>query len=117
MNIIEMNEGHKVTAALAECILTLGGALTIDIEAEQRDVERVITVFADAAGQLSLEGDAYAAVVIIPPRRYVEEEVTETVDGEEATQGVLVAQPCQVSAVTLQLWAVPEANEPTETEE
>ena len=117
MNIIDMNEGHKVTAALAECTLTLGGVLEIDIEAEQRDVERVITVFADAAGQLALEGDAYAAVVIIPPRRYAEEEVTETIDGEEVTQTVSVPQPCQVSAVTLQLWAVPEANEPTETEE
>ena len=117
MNIIQMNEGHKVTATLDDCVLTLGGALAIDIDAEQSDVERAITVFVDAAGQLSYEGNAYAAVVIIPPRRYAEEELTEEMDGEEITQTISVAQPCQVSAVTLQLWAVPEANEPTETEE
>ena len=117
MNIIHMNEGYKVAATLADCVLTLGAALTIDIAEAQADTEQVITVFADAAGQLSYEGETYAAVVIIPPRRYVEEEVTETVEGEEVTQIVSVPQPCQASAVTLQLWAVPEANEPTETEE
>jgi len=117
MNIIHMNEGHKITTSLDECILTLGGSLTIDIDEEQRDVERVITVFADASGALSFEGDTFAAVIIIPPRRYAEDEVTEIIDGEEVTQTISVPQPCQVSAVTLQLWAVPEANEPTETEE
>jgi hypothetical protein len=117
MNVIHMNEGHKVTAMMAACVLTLGGALSIDIAAAQRDTETVITVFADAAGKLSYEGETYAAVVIIPPRRCVDEEVTETVDGEEVTQTLSVPQPCQASAVTLQLWAVPEATEPTETEE
>ena len=113
MNIIQMNEGHKVTAAIADCVLTLGGALTIDIDAEQSDVERVITVFVDAAGELSYEGNTYAAVIIIPPRRYADEEVTEDMDGEEVTQTISVAQPCQVSAVTLQLLSLIHISEPT----
>lgn len=117
MNIIPMNEGRKVTVALAGAILTLGGALAIDIEAEQRDVERVITVFADVSGGLSFEGAAYAAVIIIPPRRYTETEVTEIVEGEEVTQIQTTPEPVQVSAVTVQLWAVPEAIETSNTEE
>lgn len=115
MNIEHMNEGEKAAFELEGCVLTLG-SLIFDIGDEQADTERVISVFADAAGHLSLDGEAYAAVIIIPPRRYVDEEVTETIDGEEVTQIVPVPQPCQADAVTLQLWALPENPETTEQE-
>lgn len=107
MNIVHMNDGAKAAFELEGCVLTLG-PLIFDIGEEQFDTEKVISVFADPAGQLALEGDAYAAVLIIPPRRYVDDEVTETIDGEEVTQIVPVPQPCQAEAVTLQLWALPE---------
>ncbi|MFN8682762.1 hypothetical protein ACDP63_16710 [Paracoccus sp. P2] len=116
MNIVHLNEGAKLAFELEGCVLTLGGTLTINLAEEQQDTERVISVFADAAGQPELEGDAYAALIIIPPRRYVDEEVTETVEGEEVTQIVPVPQPCQADAVTLQLWALPENPETPEQE-
>lgn len=115
MNIQHLNEGRKVEFELDGCELTLGG-MVIDLEVEQRDTERVISIFADSAGQLSTEGDAYAAIIIIPPRRYVDEEVTETVDGEEVIQTISVPQPCSAEAVTLQLWALPENPENPEHE-
>lgn len=117
MNIIHMNEGRKIATSLDGLILTLGGTLAIDIGGEQRDIERVINVFVDADGTPSFEGDTFAAVIVIPPRRYGNMEVKETVGGEEVTQIVSVPQPCQISAVTLHLWAVPEPTNHTETEE
>lgn len=115
MNIVHMNEGAKAAFELEGCVLTLG-SLIFDIGEEQLDTEKVISVFTDASGQLALDGDAYAAVIIIPSRRYVDEEVTETIDGEEVTQIVPVAQPCTAEAVTLQLWALPENPETAEQE-
>lgn len=57
MNIVHMNEGTKAEFELEGCVLTLG-ALIFDIDEEQLDTEKVISVFADTAGQLALEGDA-----------------------------------------------------------
>jgi len=116
MNIVHMNEGPKAAFELEGCVLTLG-ELIFDIGEEQVDTEKVISVFADATGQLALEGDAYAAVIIIPPRRYIDEEVTETIDGDEVTQIVPVPQACTAEAVTLQLWALPETSETTTEQE
>lgn len=116
MNIMHMNEGAKAAFELDDCTLILGNLL-IDLGEEREDTERVLSVFTDGDGQLSFEGDVYAAVIIIPPRRYVDEEITETVGGEEVTQTVSVPQPCQAEAVTLQLWALPENPATPEDEE
>ncbi len=116
MNIQHLNEGRKAEFELDGCELTLGN-LVIDLAEEQRDNERVISVFAGTDGQLSLEGDTYAAVIVIPPRRYVDEEVTEMIDSEEVTQIIPVPQPCSAEAVTLQLWAMPENPETPEQSE
>lgn len=116
MNIVHMNAGAKTAFELEGGVLTLG-SLIFDIREAQTDTERVISVFTDAAGQLSLEGDTYAAVIIVPPRRYVDEAVTETIDGEEVTQIVPVPRPCQAEAITLQLWALPETPETTAEQE
>jgi len=59
----------------------------------------------------------YAATIILPPRRYADEEVDEIMDGEEVVQIVPVAQPLQVAAVTLQLWSIGTAHAESENEE
>lgn len=110
MNVVSMNDGLKAAHSLAGTILTLSGsdALSLDLAEAERDTETVISVFADRACCLSLEGGTYAAVVVIPPRRYLDQEVE-----EEGTDGprlvtVPVAQPLNTEAVTLRLWALPE---------
>lgn len=118
MNIVHMNEGEKIDHALEGCLLSLGlGELEVDLEAMQADTEQVLTVRVDAGGRISPDGQAYAAVVIVPPRRYLDQEITEEVDGETVTYSAPVAQPCDPGAVTLQLWAVPRASATTEDEE
>lgn len=108
MNIVHMNEGEKIAHSLEDCVLTLAdGAAVIDLDEAQRDTEQVITLRVGADGVLSEGGGAYAAVLIIPPRRYSSEEVTEEVDGETETFVARVPQPCEPAAVTLQLWALP----------
>lgn len=104
MNIIHMNEGRKAAIGLTGSILTLG-TISIDLDAVQGDIQRVLTVYVDAGGGLSFHGEAYAAVVIIPPRRYTDMEAT---DGEPAGPPTML--PCQAGAVTLQLWALPPNN-------
>ncbi len=116
MNITHMNEGRKVALEVDGCTLILGNML-IDLNEEQEDTERVLSVFIDDGGQLSFEGDIYAAVIIIPPRRYADEEITEMVDGEEIVRAVSMPQPCQAGAVTLQLWAPPKKTATNEDEE
>lgn len=118
MNIEHMNEGTKADFELVECVLSLGdGEIIIDLAEEQRDIERVISVFANSAAELHLTGETYAAVIIIPPRRYTDEEVTVEIDGEEVIEIVPVPQPCSAEAVTLRLWALPEHPDETENEE
>lgn len=101
MNIIHMNEGRKAAVGLTGSILTLG-TISIDLDAVQGDIQRVLTVYVDAAGDLAFHGEAYAAVVIIPPRRY---EIAVAPEGEPAAPSVPL--PCQPATVTLQLWALP----------
>ncbi|TDE34122.1 hypothetical protein [Antarcticimicrobium sediminis] len=117
MNVTHMNEGHKVAYTLDGSILTIGESVVLDLDEEQEDVERVISVFAGDDGTLSEDGHNYAAVIIIPPRRYANEEVDEIIDGEEVVQIIPVAQPCQVAAVTLQLWSIAMAHAESEKEE
>ncbi|WPZ28192.1 hypothetical protein T8A63_11020 [Sulfitobacter sp. OXR-159] len=117
MNVTHMNKGPKVAHSLEGSILTIGQNIVLDLNEEQEDVERVISLFVDDEGQLQESGKRYAAVIVVPPRRYLDEEVDDVVDGEEVVQIIPVAQPCQVAAVTLQLWSIDETADPTENEE
>lgn len=116
MNIVHMNEGEKIAHALDECMLTLGDdSAVIDLDEAQRDTEQVLTFRVGADGVLREDGSAYAAVLIIPPRRYASEEVSEEVDGETETYTARVPLPCEPAAATLQLWALP--RQPDDTPE
>ncbi|PTV94006.1 hypothetical protein C8J27_11057 [Rhodobacter aestuarii] len=99
MNITKMTNGPVIDWALDGAALTFAGALTVDLEAEARDVGRAITVFVDAAGMPSFEGEKYAAVIVVPPRQYTESEVDE--------EAVIVPLAINLDAVQLQLWALP----------
>lgn len=117
MNVTHMNEGHKVAYSLDGSILTIGESVVLNLDEEQEDVARAVSIFAGDDGTLSQDGHNYAATIILPPRRYADEEVDEIIDGEEVVQIVPVAQPLQVAAVTLQLWSIGTAHAESENEE
>ncbi|MQP64709.1 hypothetical protein GE253_05040 [Niveispirillum sp. SYP-B3756] len=104
MHVVPMTVGVPPLHALDGAVLTLstggGHQLSIDLGEAERDTETVISVFV-ARGRLSLaRGGAYAAVIQVPPRRYTEEW------GEDGPR--MVAQPLNIDAVSLQLWALPD---------
>jgi len=105
MNITEMNDGAKAQWSLTGTTLTVAG-VEIDLDAEQEDVQRVISVYDGADGPTIGLADRYIAVITIPPRAYADELVEEEMDGELVTMTIPVAQPIDPATVTLALWAV-----------
>ena len=93
-------------------ILMVAG-IAIDLEAEQRDEERVL-VFSRCNGEVhrGMMGDCceYAAEVVIPQRRYEPVEVpNEDGDGEEpATHMEMAPVPLDVESVVVKLWPMEE---------
>ena len=110
MNLVAMNDGSTIACALIGSVLHFGDPafLTLDLAELEADTERVVTVYADGEGALTLAGGNYVAIVVIPPRRYALTEVEE--DGMDGPVTVTkpVAQPLNTDAVTVKLWALPE---------
>lgn len=85
--------------------------LTVKVSAKERDEENMIDICLDADGGL-INGVAeksrkYAAQVVIPPRRYVEQESEQhNEDGE--TVMVPVPVPFDMALCTLILWGMEE---------
>lgn len=105
MNITEMNTGPKPAWSLDGGTLTIAG-LTIDLYAEQEDVQRVISIYDGADGPSVGLAERYIAVITIPPRAYAPEVVEEDMGGEVIEMTIPVAQPCDPATVNLALWAV-----------
>jgi hypothetical protein len=108
MQIREMTAGRKIAWRLEGSVLYFGEAdeQSVDLADRQRDEAVVVDVYVDRACCIVGAGEnaAYAANVLIPPRRYAE--VEQVVDGE--TVLVREAVAVDVNAVVLQLWGLPE---------
>ena len=113
MNIVEMTVGAKIPWQEEAGILSLNNdELVIDLNARQADVQTVIDICFTGTGKL-IEGygEAYAANILIPPKRYTEREEPGTdINGDPATNIVKEALPLDVKAVTLQLWGITAAD-------
>ncbi len=102
--------GYSVTSE--RITFTFGeDELTVKVSAKERDEENMIDICLDADGGL-INGVAeksrkYAAQVVIPPRRYVEQESEQhNEDGE--TVMVPVPVPFDMALCTLILWGMEE---------
>jgi hypothetical protein len=107
--------------SLKEKILTIGG-IAIDLEAEEDDQEKIITL--GACNGMVHRGlmpcCIYVADVIIPPRKYDPVEVDGpassnagggNADEEQGTHIEMVPVPLNTGIVTLRLWPLEEATQ------
>lgn len=100
MQIIDEGEGPKIAFTTLGAALNFG-ALSVDLAAEQTDVERRIIVWRKADGALSLDGgERYAALIVIPTLALTETEAE--IDGEPSI--VIEVAPLDLAAVALHLW-------------
>lgn len=101
--------GYHVTGAVA----TLedgcpASAIVVDLDQEQTDVEKQIDIRETADGKLTVNGAdpgiAFAANIIIPPARYIEEETDEMDETGENFKTVVVKLPVDTEEVQIILW-------------
>ena len=90
-------------------ILTIGGGVIINLEAEEDDQEKIITI--GACKGMVHRGlkpcCTYVADVIIPPRKYETVETDgEHPGGETTTRIESIPVPLDTDSVTLRLWPV-----------
>ena len=112
MNIVEMNEGKKISYNLTGTTLDFAdGALALNLARYQQDEAVTRDIMVDADGYLTTgRGRYYAAQVEIPAREYAEVE-TQAEDGDTAGQseGGSVTRtplPLDTDDVTLYLFAI-----------
>lgn len=108
MDIQILTDGAHAQHQLDGSVLTLTlgeSRLSLDLAAEQADATHVIEIRTDRAGQAlsQSEGDTYAALITLPPRRYSVPDPETDADGAPLTP---VAAPLDTAAVTLQLWGI-----------
>lgn len=100
MQIIEQNEGVKIGYTVEGARITFDGKLTVDLEAEQEDVQKIVDVSLDKDDNLIRGvGEWYVANIVIPPREYI----IENENGEQT----ITTLPVNMDKVVLILWALP----------
>ena len=101
--------GYPVTGAVA----TLedgcpASAIVVDLDQEQTDAEKQIDIRETADGLLTTGGAdpgiAFAANIIIPPARYIEEETDELDETGENFKTVVVKLPVDTEEIQIILW-------------
>jgi hypothetical protein len=108
MIISHANDGEKAIYSLSGDKLTVGGAVTIDLQEKQRTTERVIDICLDRNLEVMREGLSawYVANVIIPAKRYSFQP-----SGEKDEEGNEVMEeielPVDPTQVELRLWGLP----------
>ncbi|GHV79111.1 hypothetical protein AGMMS49944_09020 [Spirochaetia bacterium] len=107
---------------LEEHVLTIG-EIVLDLDEEERDQEVVIS-FTQCEGVIHrglMSCGDYVAEVIIPPRRYVQEEVPdeagEDPDEDMGTHTENVPVPLDIDSVILKLWPVVDSLDGAEIDE
>lgn len=114
INVVEKTPGtHLGFSVTKERITFTYGEdeLTIKVSAKERDEENTVDICLDADGGL-INGVAeksrkYAAQVVIPPRRYTEQE-SDQKNEEGETMMVQVPVPFEMELCTLILWGMEE---------
>lgn len=116
MQVIEEGPGPLAPWSLEGLVLMVGDC-PIDLATEERDVEARVIVYADQDCCLSLEpGRRYAALVVIPPRRYAEAPEAEALDPEEEAPA-RVPLPVDPATCRLHLWTLPETPKHSDEDE
>lgn len=110
MNVVEMNEGKKISYNLTGTTLDFAdGALALNLARYQQDEAVTRDIMVDADGYLTTgKGRYYAAQVEIPAREYTEVD-TQTADGDTAGQSEGATRtplPLDTDDVTLYLFAI-----------
>ena len=109
MDIQIVTPGETLVAVLAGTALTLAlndAEMTIDLAEEQADTTRQIEIRTDGISLSRTDGDTYAALITIPPRRYRPGDITTKPDGDGIEQTPPAALPLDGNAITLQLWGM-----------
>lgn len=108
MIISHANDGKKANYSLSGNNLTIGDAVTIDLQEKQRTTERVIDVCLDRNLEVMREGLSawYVANVIIPAKRYTFQPSGEKDDDENEIM-IEKELPVDPSQVELRLWGLP----------
>jgi hypothetical protein len=110
--------------SLDEHILTIG-EIVLDLDEEERDQEVIIS-FTQCEGMVHrglMDCGDYVAEVVIPPRRYVQEEVPDEAkegddpDEELGTHTENVPVPLDIESVILKLWPVVDSLDGAEIDE
>lgn len=108
MIITEINEGKKVDYRLDGKVLTIGNQVSIDLQARQTDVQKVIDVCLDNQLQTMREGLGawYVATIVIPPKQ---RELVPSGEKDEEGNDILIERERELdtSLVELRLWALP----------
>lgn len=108
MIITEINEGKKAEYKLEGKVLTIGGQVSIDLQARQADVQKVIDVCLDNQLQTMREGLGawYVATIIIPPKQ---RELVPSGEKDAEGNDVLIERDRELDTnlVELRLWALP----------
>lgn len=101
MQVIEQNEGTKISYKVEGTRIIFDDKLTVDLEAEQEDVQKIVDVSLDKDGNLIRGvGEWYVANIVIPPREY---EAIKNENGEQT----ITALPVNMDKVVLILWVLP----------
>lgn len=103
MNIVEQNEGTKISYDLMGNILILNQELYLNLAAYERDFDVEIDISRNEYGMLVMGlSRAYVAQIYIPAREYIETEVEGDEEGENTVEREAV--PFSMDNVTLTLW-------------
>lgn len=99
MNVIEKNEGAKVSYSVNGNKITIRDEMTLDVSKYERDYPVNLDICNNKDGILIVGlSDYYVAQLEIPERHYTEETV-----GEDVSR---VPVPFDMDNVTLTLWAI-----------
>lgn len=110
MNIVEKNEGVKITYTTSDKRITFNDDLTINLAKRQRDWPVHIDVCSDEDNELVIgaaAGRSYIAEIDIPAKEYENATENDSMSEEEAPQPL----PFDMDSVTLTLWAIKKAEE------
>lgn len=107
MNVVEQNEGTKISYDLMGNVLILNQELYLNLAAYERDFDVNIDVSHNEYGMLVMGlSRAYVAQIHIPAREYIENEVEGGEEGENTVEREAV--PFNINNVTLTLWGATE---------
>lgn len=114
MNVIDKNEGQKITYSLMGNWINFDDQIMLNLEKLEEDAPVHIDVMANTSGKLSTsDGQFYVAQVDIPARAYTETEVENLNHDEEDESSqkktiIKEAVPFSIENVTLSLFALKE---------